>query len=123
MIVISVESVYGKDIKSADLSGGKVLGLERQLSCTIRPWSNLPNRGLDGIPRLNGRGEPNSVINQRIWVVVSNNGHDRSSHETKRAQSVENDTSKARRLAYPGIYRNTLSANALPPMDQPFTNV
>lgn len=87
----------------ADLSGGKVFSLKCQLGCTVRPLPNLPDRALDGIAGFNGRGEPDSVINQRVWIVVSDSGHNRSSDETKRAQSVEDNTSKARRLAYPRI--------------------
>lgn len=97
-------------IRGADLSGGKVLGFERQLSRAVRSWPRLPNRGLDGITRPNGRSEPDSVINQRVWIVVPDDSHDRPSNEAEGTQSVENDTSKTRRLAYPGIYGNLLSA-------------
>jgi len=97
-------------VKGTDLSGGKVLSLERQLGCAVRSRPNLPNRSLDGITRFNRRSEPDSIINQRVRVVVSNSSDDRPSNETKCAQSVENDTSKTRRLTYPGICGNRLSA-------------
>jgi len=66
-----------------DLSGVEVLSLKRQLNGAVRSWSNLPNRGLDRVTRLNGRGEPDPIINQRVWVVVPNGGYDGPSDETK----------------------------------------
>ena len=67
----------------SDLSGGKVLGFKRQLDGAVWSWSNLPNRGLNGITRLDGRSKSDSVISQRIWVVVSDSGHNRPGDETK----------------------------------------
>ena len=47
--VVNVYLVNGNRTKVADLSGVKVFSFERQLSRTVRSWSNLPNRGLDGV--------------------------------------------------------------------------
>ena len=104
--VIRVDSACGSRTNVADLSCSKVLGFKHQLSRTVRPRSNLPNGGLNGIARPNGGSESDSEMNQRVRVVVSNNRHNRSSNEAECTQSVENDTSKARRLTYPGVYGN-----------------
>lgn len=104
--------VWGMGRRGTDLSGGKILSLERQLSRAVRAWTSLPDRGLYGISRLDRCGKPDTIVNERIWVVIPNCGHHRSSNESKCTQAVEDDTPEARCLANPGVYRNLFSAHA-----------
>ena len=105
-LMVSVDSTYENRTKVEDLPGGKVLSFERQLGRVVRSGSNLPNGGLNGVTGLNGRSEPDSVINQRVRIVFSNNCHNGSSNETECTQSVEDDASKACGLTYPWVYEN-----------------
>lgn len=102
--MISMGSACRDRVQDADLPSGSVLGLECQFGCAIWSRSNLPYRRLDGITRPDRRREPDPIISQRVWIVVSYNSHDRSGNETKCAQPVDNDTPEARRLTYLGVY-------------------
>jgi hypothetical protein len=109
MAVVSGDSAL---IKGTYLSGGEVPSFKRQFSCAVWPGSDLPDGGLYGITGLNRRSELDAIINQRIWVIVPDRGHDGSSDKTKRAQPMEDDTSEPCCLANPGIYGNVSLAHA-----------